>query len=92
MHGRGSHRHSQHEHAISTFRYIISASQCVQYLETAAPLHVLEHVASGSVLHRNGKMLGSEEDLLELDDMRVAEVAMADDLALDMLRDLVTAL
>ena len=74
------------------FRYIRFARQGAQHLEAAASLHVLEHVASRGVLHGNCQVIWSQEDLLELDDMRVAEVAVADDLPLDMLRDLVSAL
>jgi hypothetical protein len=62
------------------------------YLEAVAPLDILEHVPARSVLHCNGEVGGREEDLLELDDMRVAEIAVADDLPLHMLCDLIAAL
>ncbi len=69
-----------------------SAKQRKQYLEAAASLHVLEHVASGSIFHRNGQVVGREEDLLELDDVGMAEVAMTNNLALDMLGNFVATL
>ena len=60
-----------------------------QHLEPVALLDVLEHVPARRVLHGNSQVRGGEEDLLELDDVRVAEVAVADDLALHVLGDLV---
>jgi hypothetical protein len=62
------------------------------YLEAAAPLDILEHVPAWGIFHGNGEVGRREEDLLELDDMRVAKVAVADDLPLHMLCDLIAAL
>ena len=62
------------------------------HLQAAVLLHKLEHVSAGGVLHGDGQVCGSQEDLLELDDMRVTEIAVADDLALHMLCDLVAPL
>ena len=62
------------------------------HFEATASLHILEHVASRGVFHGNGQVIRSEEDFFELDDMRVAEITVADNLPLDMLRDFVTPL
>lgn len=42
---------------------------------------------SRRVLHRDPEVRPRQEGLLELDDMRVAEVGVVDELALDVLRE-----
>jgi hypothetical protein len=57
--------------------------------EPAASHDVLKHVAARGKLHRDAEVAAREEDLLELDDVRVDEAPVVQDLALDVLGDLV---
>ena len=62
--------------------------QCVKcmltHLQATVPLDKLEHVSARCILHGNGQVRGRKEDLFELDDVRVAEVAVAYNFALHM--------
>ena len=78
--------------SIATEDVCISMHGTQVHLQAAVLLHKLEHVSAGGVFHGDGQVGGSQEDLLELDDVRVAEVAVAYDLPLHMLCDLVAPL
>jgi hypothetical protein len=52
------------------------------YLEPILPLHILEHVPANGIFHDDGQVLISKENLLELDDVRVQQIAVVADLPL----------
>lgn len=62
------------------------------HLQAAVPFYILEHVPARGIFHRNGQVCGSEKDLLELDDVRMTEVAVANDFPLHVLCDLIAPL
>ena len=51
----------------------------------------VEELAAGGVLHRDAEVRRRQEDLAEADDVRVVEHAVVEDLALDVLVDLLQA-
>jgi hypothetical protein len=56
--------------------------------ESAGVADALEELPAGGVLHDDGEVRRGEDDLLEADDVRVAQRAVVDDLALHVLVNL----
>ena len=80
-------KHDQHRTALGL---ILQSNE--SHLQPAVSFHKLEHVPAGGVFHCDGQVCGSEEDLLELDDVRMTKIAVANDFPLNVLCDLIAPL